>query len=606
MSWDWLLAPYDRKTLTFMIAWLPAALVASQGHTVDIDAGGGRSHRADNLARKGVHLGLQGDTTKRAITLRLALRVDPDCELARWHMGQLRVADQWLTIDEAEQTLAQDPQRQEYRRLRDVALDDPERELALARWCHGCELHDAERLHLFRVIRHPSSSQSAKKEAIRKLRLTVYGGMLLTDEEIALYKRQVEQNRQAFEEWVPRIDKWVKAIQGGARKRQFALKQFRGLRDPAAIPTLEMLLSTRSEELALELVSLLSNMPQQEATVSLVRHAVDSPWSSVGDAAVQTLQRRPLHDYAPLLLQRLVSPIQSQFSLVIGRHGSVWHQHKFFREGPSENFAVMANAVAAPHVVGIASTPDLATRIDLLRETLTLTRLHVLQGAIAAGRIEQHVAQVNTAIDDINQRTYAVLERVTGEALPRSPLAWWEWWQEYNEVYCPAKPTHTYDFVSIDLYPIVTMTSCFPRGTQVRTEIGTVDIQKIKVGDRVLSQHPETGELAYKLVMHTTLRPPSPLLRISFGKTIITTTKGHPFWVNNVGWRMAKQIEPGQQLHTIDGAQTVDAVEAAAPAEAYNLVVAEFGTYFVSDAGVLVHDNTYRKPTNAVTPGLSR
>jgi hypothetical protein len=37
---------------------------------------------------------------------------------------------------------------------------------------------------------------------------------------------------------------------------------------------------------------------------------------------------------------------------------------------------------------------------------------------------------------------------------------------------------------------------------------------------------------------------------------------------------------------------------------AYNLIVADFDSYFVGDRGILVHDNTPRKPTAALLPGL--
>jgi hypothetical protein len=36
----------------------------------------------------------------------------------------------------------------------------------------------------------------------------------------------------------------------------------------------------------------------------------------------------------------------------------------------------------------------------------------------------------------------------------------------------------------------------------------------------------------------------------------------------------------------------------------YNLIVADFNSYFVGDHGILVHDNTPRSPTSALVPGL--
>ena len=39
---------------------------------------------------------------------------------------------------------------------------------------------------------------------------------------------------------------------------------------------------------------------------------------------------------------------------------------------------------------------------------------------------------------------------------------------------------------------------------------------------------------------------------------------------------------------------------------AYNLIVADFDSYFVGDRGILVHDNTPRRPTAAILPGLAK
>jgi hypothetical protein len=67
---------------------------------------------------------------------------------------------------------------------------------------------------------------------------------------------------------------------------------------------------------------------------------------------------------------------------------------------------------------------------------------------------------------------------------------------------------------------------------------------------------------------------------------------------------MAKLIESGDAVHGIDGGHAVQSVAfRVAEDEAHNLVVAGFGTYFVGNQGLLVHDNTYRAPTRAVIPG---
>ena len=184
---------------------------------------------------------------------------------------------------------------------------------------------------------------------------------------------------------------------------------------------------------------------------------------------------------------------------------------------------------------------------------------------------------------------------------------------------CSHKPTY-YDYRWFDYAYDATVThykrrsgtfiaeghpSCFRAGTKVWTETGLRPIETIEAGDRVLSQDPDTGELALKLVIQRTVRPPAEIVEMRIDGERIECTKGHPFWVNGMGWRMAKLIEVGDRIHTLGGAAEVEAT-ARQPYndQAFNLVVDDFGTYFVGKTASLVHDNTYRRPTTALVPGL--
>jgi hypothetical protein len=133
---------------------------------------------------------------------------------------------------------------------------------------------------------------------------------------------------------------------------------------------------------------------------------------------------------------------------------------------------------------------------------------------------------------------------------------------------------------------------------------GAVPIENVKAGDGVLSQSTSTGELAYKTVLATTTRPSSPVREIKTKDDAIRATRGHPFWVSGVGWRMVKELKAGDQLHRIDGPAEIVSAEDAGEAVCYNLVVDDFGTYFVGPHKTLVHDNTIRDVTPATVPGL--
>jgi hypothetical protein len=128
-------------------------------------------------------------------------------------------------------------------------------------------------------------------------------------------------------------------------------------------------------------------------------------------------------------------------------------------------------------------------------------------------------------------------------------------------------------------------------------------IDRVQAGDCVLAQEVNSGRLDFKAVLATTIRPATAMLDIRLGKSTIRATRGHPFWVTGLGWQMAKELQVGQRLRTAEGSLRIEAIEKAPPAEAYNLIVADFNSYFVGDERVFVHDNTFRLPTAAIVPG---
>ena len=68
---------------------------------------------------------------------------------------------------------------------------------------------------------------------------------------------------------------------------------------------------------------------------------------------------------------------------------------------------------------------------------------------------------------------------------------------------------------------------------------------------------------------------------------------------------MAKELKIGDPLHTLNGAVVVDRLAESPAREAYNLVVSDFGTYFVGDQRILVHDNLPSQEPSVRVPGLA-
>jgi hypothetical protein len=92
-------------------------------------------------------------------------------------------------------------------------------------------------------------------------------------------------------------------------------------------------------------------------------------------------------------------------------------------------------------------------------------------------------------------------------------------------------------------------------------------------------------------------------LQIQVADEQIEATLGHPVWVVGSGWRMAKELKVGDQLHGVQGGMTIDNIEPGPESQAYNLVVAETSTYFIGKHRLLVHDNMPRRAMDLPVPG---
>ncbi len=205
------------------------------------------------------------------------------------------------------------------------------------------------------------------------------------------------------------------------------------------------------------------------------------------------------------------------------------------------------------------------------------------------------------------------------------PEDWWSWWDNQNETsYVKEKPSSgTYDRRTVYVAdrspppqptntpvtssaPIRGSLECLGAGTKVSTIRGPVAIEKIRVGDLVLSQNSDTGELAYKPVLRTTVRLPEPIYTLESSGDSLRCTGGHLFWVAGEGWTKARHLRSGQTLHCATGTVQVSLVTESAPERTYNLIVADFNTYFVGPEKILSHDVTERKPTRSIVPGLAK
>lgn len=359
--------------------------------------------------------------------------------------------------------------------------------------------------------------------------------------------------------------------------------------------------------------------------MALARQAVVSEWETVRAMAIEGLSNRRFDHYVSVLVKSLqivnrdidfeAEPIHVDLTKIPFEWWLIYweravetrktfdaiyqHQVQFVEGFPlTKKGAFKSRSVGFLRPIGRGST--LIGRLDEQREINDNERN-------AATRLLQAL-KINDGEVQRHSRVIAVLSAVSGRHELTEPQAWWNWWlnqtsteiagnkptiqcEEYYWRDGPSRPRH--------------FASCLPAGTPVVTEAGPKAIESLRVGNRLLAKDIVSGELAFRTVLHTTVRSPQPLKKLHTASDTIVATLGHYFWVSGQGWRMAKELKPGDRLHGVTGTVTLTDVSDGELAPVYNLVVERANTYFVGNSRILSHDVTPPAPTNITVPGLA-
>lgn len=557
----------------------------------------------DDLVALALLAEARGDQQARADFLQQALAAAPDLPAAHWQSGKVWHGEAWVTPEQAAAQLEEDRRLAEYRNVRDSYADTIDGQLELAGWCQRKGLHDQARAHWTRVLDLNPGHVAARRELGHRW----VEGVWLTPAEQAAGLRRAIQAEQSLTAWSPKLEKLRDALdRRNQRQREIALERLKEIKDPLAIPALEAVLGPHNETAALALVDILAGIPGADAATALARQAVFSPSDYVRGEAAKKLHARPYEEFVPTLLAAMYTPVQTKVQLYILPEGRLLYRHAFFREGIDRGELQLNDVGYQP----MASLPVSFSGRDTMSPQAKIFALEFMQKR--AARTEMQVAGQNAYTANLNEQIGSVLNSATDQANPAEPKVWWEWWANRNEVeYYDENPiefryTSTSHIVNFP-WQTVRKASCLVAGTPVWTETGFVPVEQLRIGDRVLAKDPDSGELTYKPVLRTTRRDPVETLKIDAGAAgSLTCSGGHLFWVAGRGWVRARVLEPGMMLHTLDGPREVVSVTKTPPAEVFNLIVADFHSYFVADGRWLTHDNTPQSPTLAVVPGLAK
>lgn len=468
-------------------------------------------------------------------------------------------------------------------------------ETALARWCEEHALVEQSRFHWTRILH----TQPTNSEAIKALGLQLYAGRLLTPSQVTEAKRDEREANAAMARWYPLLQKLRADLRQGSPKNVERSRKALLEADAAAIPAFEKVLKELAPtdgdpEFVTEFVkTVLARSDELASTAKLSEIARKHPQESVRHEAIEALKDRDLLTFVPDLMGALETPTQVTTSVTSDGKSATYtatyfHPGVLFDEEKTET-----------------------TRIEPESKKRTVADA-ILTAQSRARRIEESVALKNLSIPDRNERIFAILRSVTKTDQGDTASAWWQWWGDHNELLIPKQDRvrqvayFNTEILRSEKREKDKIKDCFSKGTLVWTQSGLRPIETIRVGDAVLAQDVEQGELAFKVVLGTSIRAASPMTRLCLGDETIVSTRGHRYWIDGSGWRMAKSLKQGDLLHGLKQPVNVTDVSESPDEPAWNLIVEGYNSYFVGRQGILVHDSGAPTPTKSIVPGLSR
>lgn len=550
--------------------------------------------------------------------LQAALEAAPDHPPARWHSGFVFDAKghQWQKVDDTVARGAKDDALAKYREVRFRAPETIPGQLELAGWCADRKLDDQARAHLSRVLDFNPDHAVAR----RLLGFVLINGTWVSQQEVVEVQAKARKSAIDAAKWLPRLKELRTGLARGGRQQERAKQDLLEIRDPAAAGAIETVFLSAGGLLAAAGIEMLTNIRAPEAAAALAWHAVFSPSAHVQEAAARALQHQDKHDYVPLMLATMRSPIQSRWQ-IYERGPQLFYRHLLYAEAADhrdllvvdesyEHVFLRSGRIAHPLASDFNRVYQAEIRQDAQTREAAIDEAR-LRAAMQATEREMAVSQHNRAVGQWNGQLCWALSEATADFRASTPEDWWKWWYDYNEViYDDQLPLHLYyqsqqlSQTSVRATPVPH--SCLVAGTPVWTQSGPVPVQDVRVGDLVFACDPDTGCLDLKPVLKTTVRPDAGMLRIHAGGETISATAGHVFWVAGLGWKKTADLQPERRLHTIWGTVEVESVEPGGEAPVYNLVVADAHTYFVGQSKILTHDITIRSPTTCIVPGLTR
>ena len=138
------------------------------------------------------------------------------------------------------------------------------------------------------------------------------------------------------------------------------------------------------------------------------------------------------------------------------------------------------------------------------------------------------------------------------------------------------------------------VSGCFVAGTQVLTANGLKNIEDIKIGEKIYAVDLKTNTKVFSMVLKTHIGTTNEKYNIYVGDEVVVASPEHKFYVENIGWIKACELKQGDVLVSKQGSNTnitkIECIKLEQPITVYNLTVAKYENFLITDNEILVHN----------------
>ncbi len=532
-------------------------------------------------------------------------------------LGLIAGPDGWVSPLELVKREADDARlaatRLEYARLRASASPGLRDQIRLADWCERAGLVAEAQAHLTAASRKLPDDAGLHARLGERLYHGVWMSQVAIDAEAAEAKAQAN----ADDLWAPRLAAWHDDLADPTR-RLAAARALDEVRDARAVPSIRWSFGDAQGWEQAWAARLLGRIDSPRSTRELARLAIFGIDPPVRSSALERLVVRDPRSFVGLLINWLHEPIRFQAATQGGDRSPALLRVEGDRSIVERSYD--------PYLVD----PTSRNRGRDVRSGPFQVNLDATQAAALEERERRAVAErqgqdvrtllaANAKIERTNARVTSALVRATGEDFGQAQEPWTIWWTaELGYAYqSPAEPLKPYVSESLPVpvdapppppvrVPVAQAPavqgpvhhSCFGAGTPVLTRTGSRAIEKLRVGDQVLSQDPADGSLEFRPILAVFHNAPTRTLRVEVESETILATPIHRFWVAGKGWVMARDLKAGDAVRSVGATATVRSVRPHLVMPVFNLEVAGGHSFFVGSGNFLVHDNSLVAPTD--------